>query len=236
MEVVFSLVAGLGTVAGAVVLLFLGRVKPATFSALLGIAAGVMAAVVLLDLVPASLVYGRLSALAGFTTGIAALGLTGLSLSRTNNLSGDGFRFLRMGYLIAAGIALHDLPEGFAIAAGFATGTIGPFLALAIGLHNIPEGLAIAAPLLYGGMSPVRVVGLCILISLVTPLGTYWGVRAIGSHAALIGPLLALAAGAMTYIVIGELIPKSLQMSPKSAYLGLAAGFAFISGLSLMAH
>jgi len=44
--------------------------------------------------------------------------------------------YLRMGYLIALGIALHDLPEGIAIAAGYsASPVLGPALALAIGLH-----------------------------------------------------------------------------------------------------
>jgi len=235
-EVILSLIAGMGTVAGAVSLMFFRHLKPKTFSLLLGIAAGVMAAVVLFDLLPASLAYGRLAALGGFAAGIVLLGLTGLFLNFLDAASGEGFRFLRMGYLIAAGIALHDLPEGLAIAAGFATSTIGPFLALAIGLHNIPEGLAIAAPLRYGGMSSGRVIGLCVLISFVTPLGTFLGMTAIRSHAALIGPLLALAAGAMTYIVVGELWPKSHQLGAKSAYLGLAAGFGFISGLSLLAH
>ena len=236
MELILSLVAGLGTVAGAVCLALFGKLKPKTFSLLLGVAAGVMAAVVLLDLLPASLAYGLFTTLGGFAVGLGLLGLTEVCLSFLDASSGESSRFLRMGYLIAAGIALHDLPEGLAIAAGFATSTIGPFLALAIGLHNIPEGLAIAAPLRYGGMSSLRVTGLCVLISFVTPLGTFLGLTAIRSHSALIGPLLALAAGAMTYIVVGELLPKSRQLGAKSAYLGLVAGFGFISGVSLLAH
>ncbi len=236
MELILSLAAGLGTVAGAVGPAFFGQLKPKTFSLLLGVAAGVMAAVVTLDLLPASLGYGLISTLGGLAAGIGLLGLTEVLLSHLDVAAAETAVFLRMGYLIAAGIALHDLPEGLAIAAGFATGTIGPFLALAIGLHNIPEGLAIAAPLRYGGMSSGRVIGLCVLISFVTPLGTFLGLTAIRSHAALIGPLLALAAGAMTYIVVGELLPKSRQLGAKSAYLGLVAGFGFISGVSLLAH
>lgn len=234
MELTLSLAAGLGTVAGAVCLVFFGELKPKTFALLLGMAAGVMAAVVLLDLVPASLAYGPYTTLGGFAAGLVLLGLTEFSLNFLDTPRGERFRFLRMGYLIAAGIALHDLPEGLAIAAGFAAGGIGPFLVLAIGLHNVPEGLAVAAPLRYGGMSIARVVGLCVLISFVTPLGTSLGRTAIQAQSALTGPLLALAAGAMTYIVVRELIPRSRQLGASSAYLGLAAGFGFISGLSLL--
>ncbi len=62
-----------------------------------------------------------------------------------------------MGYLIAIGIALHDLPEGIAIAVGYAAQeNLGLIIALAIGLHNIPEGMATAAPLLMGGLTPQK--------------------------------------------------------------------------------
>jgi len=237
MELVLSLIAGLGTVAGAGILVFFGRLQPKTLAFLLGIAAGVMAAVVLFDLIPASLAYGRpLAALAGFVAGLALLALTGAVLNLLERGTTEGSVFLRMGYLIATGIALHDLPEGLAIAAGFATSSIGPFLALAIGLHNVPEGLAVATPLRYGGMGSTRVIGLCVLISFVTPLGTLLGQTAIRAHGALIGPLLALAAGAMSYIVLEELWPKSRQLGARSAYLGLTAGFGFMYGLTLVAH
>jgi len=237
MELILSLIAGLGTVAGAAILIFFGRLEPKTFAFLLGTAAGVMTAVVLFDLIPASLEYGRTpAALEGFAAGVLLLGLTGALLNLLERGRTQSIVFMRTGYLIATGITLHDLPEGLAIAAGFAASSIGPFLALAIGLHNVPEGLAIAAPLRYGGVENIRIIALCVLISLVTPLGTLLGQTAISAHGALIGPLLALAAGAMSYIVAAELWPRSRQLGAKSACLGLTAGFGFMWGLTVIAH
>jgi ZIP family zinc transporter len=51
---------------------------------------------------------------------------------------------------IALGIGLHNLGEGLAIGAAFATGaaSLGAFLVLGFTLHNITEGIGIAAPIL----------------------------------------------------------------------------------------
>ncbi len=50
--------------------------------------------------------------------------------------------------LIALGIGLHNLGEGLAIGAAFATGAaaLGSFLVIGFTLHNITEGIGIAAP------------------------------------------------------------------------------------------
>ena len=62
---------------------------------------------------------------------------------------------LGLGYLIMLGIAMHDLPEGMAIAmGGELKARTGMVIALAIAIHNIPEGMAIAAPLLMGRTAP----------------------------------------------------------------------------------
>jgi hypothetical protein len=50
---------------------------------------------------------------------------------------------------IALGIGLHNLGEGLAIGAAFATGSaaLGTFLVIGFTLHNITEGIGIAAPI-----------------------------------------------------------------------------------------
>ena len=113
-----------------------------------------------------------------------------------------------MGYLIAIGIALHDLPEGFAIAAGYAVpGQLGLAIALAIGLHNLPEGMAVAVPLNMAGVSKWSIMGITVLVSLFTPLGTLIGLFLISFSQDFIALLLAMAGGAMFYLVVDELLP-----------------------------
>ena len=75
------------------------------------------------------------------------------------------------GLVLAAAVALHNMPVGMAIGATFAGaahGNGGILAALIIGLHNIPEGMSIAAPLLAGGGKPAGAVGIAALSGLPT--------------------------------------------------------------------
>ncbi len=221
-----ALAAGLGTCLGASAVVLFGRINGRTLSLLLGFASGIMVAVVVMDLLPASLRHGGpVTCLTGFAGGFLVVRLIDWALHLLIPGGNTHRLYLRMGYLIALGIALHDLPEGIAIAAGYsASPVLGPALALAIGLHNIPEGMATAAPLRAGGMSGPKVVAVNALVSLVTPLGTLLGLFILHTSPGFNALLLALAAGAMIYIVTGKLIPVSYNSHRVPTLLGLAAG------------
>ena len=123
------------------------------------------------------------------------------------------------GLVMAAAIALHNVPESMVIGASFAT-TVdqlltnrgGLIMALVIGLHNIPEGMAVAVPLISGGMSKWRSVGVTALSGSPTILGALMGflIGAISPTALVIS--LSFASGAMLYVVFGELLPESILM------------------------
>ncbi len=234
--ILMGLFAGLGTCLGAILALIFGRLKYRTFSLLLGLAAGVMVAVILFDLFPAALYRGRFTqCLEGALAGLFLMGAMDFFFSQDARFNGHRHRYLTLGYLIASGIAIHDLPEGLAIAAGYAEPlALGPLLALAIGLHNIPEGMATAVPLMAGGMSVKNVLAINMLLSLVTPLGSALGVILIALSPAFISFLLAFAAGAMSYIVFLKLIPESLRHHWIFASGGLLLGISFIVLLNLL--
>ncbi len=123
------------------------------------------------------------------------------------------------GLVMAAAIALHNVPEGMVIGASFAR-TVdqllanrgGLIMALVIGLHNIPEGMAVAVPLISGGMAKGRSVGITALSGAPTILGALMGflIGAISPTALVIS--LSFASGAMLYVVFGELLPESILM------------------------
>lgn len=238
-----STIAGLATVLGTIIILITGRPEEKLLALLLGFAGGVMAAVVVIDLLPSALVYGNvLVAALGFICGLFLMLLLELiiplfpSLKNTQKTGQEG-RFLKMGYLIAMGIALHDLPEGIAIAAGYAAQEkLGLIIALAIGLHNIPEGMATAAPLTMGGMSRSKVILISLLISLFTPVGALLGILLVSISSSFISLLLALAGGAMAFIVKNELLPEARRQHPYFAYCGLGLGVLLILALSWIHH
>jgi len=236
-----SILAGLATVVGALFVIILGQPGERILSVLLGFAGGVMSAVVVLDLIPSALEYGSvITTSAGFILGlIFMLGLdiiiSLLPALKNAEAAGRQSRMLKMGYLIAIGIALHDLPEGIAIAVGYsAKESLGMLIAVSIGLHNIPEGMATAAPLTMGGMSRFSIIFICLLISIFTPLGACVGLLLVAISPRFICLLLALAGGAMAFIVKNELIPESNRRHPNYARLGFVLGIALILLLGIL--
>lgn len=243
-----SVIAGLATVLGALIILVTGKPEEKLLSVLLGFAGGVMTAVVIFDLLPSALVYGNFIVVAlGFLAGLCLMLMLDVIISLFPALqkhSGTQIntaalqtkqqkRLLKMGYLIAIGIALHDLPEGIAIAVGYAAKeNLGLIIALAIGMHNVPEGMAIAAPLTMAGISRAKIVLLCLLISLFTPLGALLGILLVAISSHFIALLLALAGGAMVFIVKNELLPEARRYHPNYALCGLILGFLLIISLS----
>ena len=123
------------------------------------------------------------------------------------------------GLVMAAAIALHNVPEGMVIGTSFArtaSETLlnrgGLTMAIVIGLHNIPEGMAVAVPLISGGMPKWRSAVVTALTGFPTILGALFGftVGAMGPTALALS--LSFASGAMLYVVFGELLPESILM------------------------
>lgn len=231
MELYTSLLAGIGTLAGAA----LGLARPGRrlLAAFLGLASAVMLAVVVGDLIPTAVDFGGPAAAAvGLCGGVAAVAALDVRLAAIFGTSHGGY--VRMGVLAVLGIALHDLPEGLAIAAGFAAAPqLGLLTAVMIGLHNVPEGMATAAPLRAGGVSPARILLVNALLSMVTPLGTYIGLF-ITSTALSVCLLSAAAAGAMLYVVLFGLLPRSLSENVPASLAGAVLGAVLFGGLILL--
>jgi ZIP family zinc transporter len=234
-----SVIAGLATCFGALLILSLKKFSVKSLALLLGLSAGIMSGVVLFDLLPSAWMFGNpITAVTGFGTGLAVLLLLDRLITWFTPAPSERRaqqELLNMGYLIATGIALHDFPEGMAIAVGFAATTkLAGLIALAIGLHNIPEGMATAAPLRMGGLRRWRIFYLNLLISLFTPLGTLLGLILVSISRNFIGILLALAAGAMAYIVCNELVPTACRYHLAMAATGVAGGLLCAFFLSLL--
>lgn len=128
--------------------------------------------------------------------------------------------------LMVVAIAVHNLPEGFAVGAGFGGGdALGWGTALSIGMQNIPEGLIVATALWSIGTSRVTAFALALGTGLLEPIGAALGLIAVSASALVLPWALAAAAGAMMFVISEELIPESLKgTSRRTVTVHFAAG------------
>ena len=108
-------------------------------------------------------------------------------------------------------LCLHNLPEGLAIAVGYAgnEGIRANAPAIGVSIQDVPEGFVVAAALLAVGYSRGFSVLLGIASGLVEPLGAVAGAAIIGSFALLLPWDLGFAAGTMLFVISLEIIPES---------------------------
>lgn len=136
---------------------------------------------------------------------------------------------LRRGYAIIGALAIHRVPEGLAIGAGFEAGhhaRLGLLLSIAVGLQNACEGIVMAAPLRKAGADAVRSTALITLTGLATPVAALIGSGLAGSTATAMPFILALAAGTLIYVTSNEIIPESHSHGHEgTASTGVVLGF-----------
>ena len=119
----------------------------------------------------------------------------------------------KTGIIVAIGLGVHNFPEGLAIGSGYdVSGILGLGLAIAICLHDIPEGISMAIPMKKGGIEKKKILKYVILSGVTTGIGAFFGVLVGGISNEVISLCLSIAAGAMLYIVSGELIPESNKL------------------------
>ncbi len=222
----WSLLAGICTTIGAIVLFFNKKWSHSSLSFFLGLASGVMTAVVFFDMLPSALLSGKSETLIGIAAGLLFMIIVG---SLQNNSINSAQTLAGLGYMIMLGIALHDLPEGMAIAFGEEMkNRTGMVIALGIGIHNMPEGMAIAAPLLMSGMKKRVILLQTLLLSLITPLGTLLGRYLLILVPGFLSVMLGLASGVMLYLVVFQLWPQAGYKNKKVRWKGFLLGMLVI--------
>ena len=134
---------------------------------------------------------------------------------------------LKIGIIVSIGLAIHNFPEGLAIGSGFeASIKLGLSLAIAICFHDIPEGISMAVPMKNGGMKPSKVIYYVVLSGITTGVGAFFGAIVGGISQEIIALCLAFSAGAMIYIVSGELTPESSKLyQGRMSAIGNLIGF-----------
>ena len=139
-------------------------------------------------------------------------------------------------------ITVHNIPEGMAVGvtlAGAISGdivlTMAGALVLSIGIaiQNFPEGAIISMPLKKEGFSKKKAFLYGFISGVFELLGTLITLIFTNFIVAIMPYMLAIAAGAMMYVIVVELIPESNHKS-KLNVVGFLIGFIIMMVLDVI--
>ncbi len=241
------IVPGLMTGLGAIPIFFTKSVSQKALDVLLGAAAGVMLSATCFSLILPSIEYGGgdlkavLIASAGIFLGALMLDMIDKYAPHEHlidkRVEGKNTESLKKIWLFVIAITIHNFPEGLATGVGFGTENIsnGIAIALGIGLQNMPEGMAVALALVREDYSKKSAFLIALFTGLVEPLGAFLGFGLVSIFRPLIGFILALAGGAMLFVISDEIIPETHSNGfEREATYGIIIGFTIMMILDIL--
>ena len=233
MALTLSLIAGLSTIIGSI-FIFFKKNKNVLLNSF-AFAAGVMITVSLIDLIPESFSYlstyyypfpALLFVLICFVIGILISSFIDYYIPENNPI-------YKIGIISLIAIIMHNIPEGIATFMTTSTNlSLGLSLTIAIALHNIPEGISIAVPIYYSTGNRKKALFYTFVSAISEPFGALLAFLFLKPfmNNLVMGLLMAMIAGIMSYISFFELLPKSLSYKNKSlSYIFLVIGIIFMA-------
>ncbi|MEW5962461.1 MAG: ZIP family metal transporter [Pseudomonadota bacterium] len=138
----------------------------------------------------------------------------------------------RKAFLIVAVMTAHSFAEGVGVGVSFGgSGELAVFITAAIAVHNIPEGLAIALVLVPRGASVAMAALWSVFSSLPQPLMAVPSYVFVEAFQPFLPVGFGIAAGAMIWMVFAELIPDANRHASSGA-VGTAVTLAFAAMLA----
>ncbi len=224
------LIPFIGTVLGSTMVYFLKKnLSKKIERIILGIAAGVMVAASIWSLLIPSMDMAKgvvwLPATIGMILGVFIFYFIDLILKKKKVEASEKIDNIMLA------ITLHNIPEGMAVGIAFASYLAGGLslaacyaLAIGIAIQNFPEGTIVSLPLYKKGYSKNKAFLYGFVSALFELLGAIITLVFTNIVSIILPYLLALAAGAMFYVTVVELIPES-DSENKTNVIGFLIGF-----------
>ena len=236
MALLLSTLAGLSTIIGSFLAIFVRKPGARFMAFTLGFSAGVMILLSFMELLAHGIeTVGFVPAYVAFFAGMLCLFLIDVLIpheylaERQTAREGQG-SLLKTGLLVALGIGVHNFPEGMATLAGTLQDVrLGAAIAFAIALHNIPEGLAVSVPVYAATGSRSKAFLWSFLAGVAEPVGAAVAALVLLPflNDAVLGLMLSAVAGVMVFISLDELVPVARSFgAAHHSILGVAAGMA----------
>jgi ZIP family zinc transporter len=216
----YALATAVATGLGALPFLLFREVSDRFVAYANAIAAGLMLGASF-GLVTEGEIHGRLETLGGVLVGVAFILLTQRRLGHHDEeevvfgaAEGESARKMLLMLVV---MTVHSFSEGVAVGVSFGGGVeLATVITLAIAVHNIPEGVAITAVMRPGGTSIAACSGWSIVSSLPQPLMAVPAFLFVEAFRPALPWGLGFAAGAMIFMVLGELLPEALEEGRRS--------------------
>jgi ZIP family zinc transporter len=208
-----TLLAGLATGLGGMVVLFKKLTDVKFLSVCLSFSAGVMLYVAFAEILKEA--FDTISyeiATVSFFAGIILMTLVDKFIPHADEA--DEKELKRTGIMSAIAVSVHNFPEGLiTFMAAVYDPAMGIAIAIAIIIHNIPEGISMAAPIYYSTGSKKKALFVSFGAGLTEPLG---GIIAflllqnfLHSFDYVFGIAFAAVSGIMVFVAIHKLLPAA---------------------------
>lgn len=226
------LIPFIGTIIGALLVFFMKKeINKKVEIIIYGFAAGVMMAALIWSLIiPAIESASIVPVIIGLILGVGIFYLIDLFVNKKNE---------KLNNLMVA-VTLHNIPEGMAVGVAFASYLAGGLslaaayaLAIGIAIQNFPEGSVVSFPLLKKGFSKRKAFMYGFISAVFELLGTLITLLFTNIVIVILPYMLSIAAGAMMYVIVVELIPESDDRS-KLNVVGFLIGFIIMMVLDVV--
>lgn len=237
--ILVSLIAGLSTVIGSLVIFF--QIKEKQYNKFitlcLSFSMAIMMGISIFDLIPESFFYcinkfGITKSITILLFSFFASYIIISSLSKLMEKEGIKEDLYKLGLLNMLILILHNLPEGIAtFLSSYQNMSLGIKLGFAIMLHNIPEGISIAVPIYYATKNKRKAIKATLISGMAEPLGAILAFVFLKKYISvtMISITLIIVAGLMITLSIQELLPKALTYKEnKLLYLGFFSGVGVV--------
>lgn len=234
LPLLLSFLAGICTVIGSFVFLFVKDFKKSYLSFFLGMSAGAMIYISLIELLPEAIkTLGFFPSNMTFFLGMIIIGIIDIVIPHhySNHCSKNGIKYDKLmltGYMVVIGIALHNFPEGIAVfMSSLGNLRFGILIAFATALHNIPEGVAVAIPVYYATKSKMKAFWYTVIAGIAEPIGAIVAFVILQPYIspAFLSYVFAFVAGIMVYISFDELLPSCFEQGEgHTAIAGIVTG------------
>ena len=224
MDVIIGiLIPFIGTVIGASLVFFMKKELNKKIEIIIyGFAAGVMMAALVWSLIiPAIESSSIIPVVIGLILGVGTFYFIDYNLNKKEETVNN----------LMVAVTLHNIPEGMAVGVAFASYLVGGLslaaayaLSIGIAIQNFPEGSVVSFPLLKKGFSKKKAFLYGFISALFELLGTLVTLLFTNVVVVILPYMLSIAAGAMMYVIVVELIPESSHKS-KLNVVGFLIGF-----------